>query len=93
MVGAGDGFLVGAGAGRIERPQRQRRLTARATAPVARLVYDDCQQPRAERRALAKAWQCLPRLHESLLRRILGVGGRTRDEICRPERDLLVFPH
>ena len=51
------------------------------------------EQPGAERRSLAEARQRLPCLHEALLCGVLGLGRRARDEVCRPERDVLVFSH
>ena len=59
------------------RPPRHR------PAPVPRLVRDDREQPRPERRVAPKADQVAERLHERLLHRILGLV--TRDPVREPQ--------
>src|SRR5262249_19099176 len=72
------------------RAQREARPAAGGAAPVARLVGDDAQQPRPEGRALAKAAERAPRLHETVLRRVLGVARVARDQVGGAEGDALV---
>ena len=71
-------------------PERKVLAPAGGAAPVPGLVDDDLEQPRPERRAAAKAAEGRIGLHERVLGRFLGVGGRARDEIGGPECDLLM---
>ena len=66
---------------------------ARGAHAVARLVCDDREQPRPQRRALAKAAESAVRLDESVLGRLLGVGRGARDYPRSPEGDVLMPPH
>ena len=79
--------------GLLGRPQGQARAPAGGAAAVARLVGDDRQQPRPERRAGAEARQRAPRLHEALLRGLLGVGGRAARQAGDAKGDVLVCAH
>src|SRR5262249_38860501 len=69
------------------------RAAPRRAAAVARLVRDDAEQPRLERRTCAEAAERAPRLDEPFLRRILGfaraAGDQKRSAIC----DRLVCVH
>src|SRR5262249_61818267 len=69
------------------------RAAPRRAAAVARLVRDDAEQPRLERRTCAEAAERAPRLDEPFLRRILGfaraAGDQKRSAIC----DRLVGVH
>src|SRR5690349_22512128 len=60
---------------------------------ITRLVGDDAQQPRPQFRAGAKPMERAEGLDETLLRRILRVGGGSRDDVGGAERDLLVALH
>jgi hypothetical protein len=62
-------------------------------APVARLVGDDLQDPRAKGGARAEPPERGVGLQEGVLSRLLGVGGRPRDEPGRAEGDRLVLFH
>ena len=60
------------------------------SAPVARLVRDDLEQPWSERLAGTEATERPPCLHERILRGVLGVRGAARDHTCHAERNGLV---
>src|SRR5262245_49325860 len=62
------------------RAQRERLAATGAATTVARLVGDDLQQPRLERRSRAKAPERAIRLDEGVLSRLLGVGAVAGDE-------------
>jgi hypothetical protein len=74
------------------RAQRVRQVGAPATglAAVARLVGDDGEQPRPERRAVAEASEGVERLDEALLGGVLGLGGVAGDQVSGAEGDPLV---
>src|SRR5438128_5592346 len=74
-------------------PQRELRPPTGGPAPVARLVRDDLQQPRAHGQLRLEASERPPRLDESLLRRVLGLGCVAGDEVSDSERDLLMRTH
>ena len=74
----------------VRDPEREVLAPAGGAAAVPRLVDDDLEQPRPERRAAAKAAERREGLHERVLRRLLGVRGRARDEVRGPECDLLM---
>ena len=66
---------------------------AGGAAAVARLVGDDREQPGPKGRPRPEARQGAPGLHEALLRRLLGVGGRAARQAGDPKGDVLVCAH
>jgi hypothetical protein len=76
-----------AGAALLGQAQLEARAAAGRAAAVARLVGDDLEQPRSQRRTLAEAPERAVRLDEGVLNRLLGVGGRSRDDIRGAEGD------
>src|SRR3954447_23172664 len=70
----------------LRRAQLPARPPPRGTAPVARLVGDDPQQPRPPRRADPEAPEGAVRLDERVLRRLLGVRGAAGDHARRAKR-------
>ena len=95
-LGAEQGCLRGGGRlpGRLlGGAERQRRAPAGRAAAVARLVRDDAQQPRLEGRPGPEPPERAVRLHERVLRRLLGVGGVPGEEIGGSQRDALVCVH
>src|SRR5690348_5905383 len=67
------------------QPQPDGVLTSTRTAPVARLVRHDREEPRPERRAGAEPAEVAVGLDHRLLHRVLGVG--SGDRVADPERD------
>ena len=87
------------GRGRVPRglcrggSERETRATSRRAAAVVRLVRDDAEQPRPERRSGAEAAQGAPGLDEAVLGRVLGLGRAACDEERGAECDRLVCVH
>src|SRR5439155_958839 len=75
------------------RAPGQARARARRADAVASLVGDDLQQPGPKGRAPAKASERPPGLDESVLRRLLRVGGVARDHVGGTESNALVCVH
>src|SRR5439155_19713288 len=77
-LGVEDGRL--GGRGRVPRglccgrTEREVSATTRGAAAVVRLVDDDSEQPRLERRPCTEAAERTPRLDEAFLRGVLGFG-------------------
>ena len=87
---SGDGAASRGGA-LLGQVQLEPRAARRRAPAVARLVGDDREQPRAQRRVLAEAAERAVRLHEGVLHGLLGVGGRASDDVCGAEGDPLVL--
>jgi hypothetical protein len=64
--------------------------TSRAPQPVARLVDRNLNQPRPQRRVRAETAERRVRLHEHILRHLLGLGSRARDQKRGPEHRVAV---
>src|SRR5206468_4176564 len=75
------------------RAQRDRLAAAAGATAIARLVRDDAQQPRLERRTGTEAPERAMRLHEAVLRSLLRVGGIAGDKPCGAKGDALVRAH
>ena len=72
--------------------QREPLSPPRGPPPVACLVRDDPQQPRAERCPIAKAGQRVVGLEKGVLDGIVGIGLRAH-EVRGPDGDVLVAAH
>src|SRR5262249_42726460 len=79
--------------GRARRAERELLPPAGRAPPVPRLVRDDPQQPRPERRAAPEAAERAVRLDEPVLRGLLGVGGVAGEQVGGAEGDPLVQAH
>lgn len=74
------------------RPSNQIGPPATCLTPISGLVHDDPQQPGTPERPQAETPQSVVRLDEGLLRRVLGFGRFTENQVGSPKGDLLIAP-
>src|SRR5262249_48025136 len=83
------------GGGRLPRArdgaQRETLAAPGAPPPVARLVRDDAQQPRAQRLVRPEAAERAPGLDERVLRRVFGVRRIAGDDVGHSKCNLLMW--
>ena len=73
--------------------QREGFAPAGRTAPVARFVRDDAQQPGSKRRAAAKAAEGAVGLDEAVLDRLFGIGRVPAEQVGGAKGESLVSAH